>query len=107
MDSELFLSLAVSLALTLLIELAFAFVMRVKGRDLLVVLLANCLTNPPVVLLHHLLGGTVLIIAVLEVSAVLVEWGCYRAATDIKRPLLFSLTANAISYGLGLVIQMF
>lgn len=49
----LFLSLAVSLGLTLALELAFALIWRVERSDLPAVALANLLTNPVVVLCHH------------------------------------------------------
>ncbi len=48
------LELALSLGLTLLLEGTFVLVWGVRGRDLLLVLLANVLTNPAVVLLHKL-----------------------------------------------------
>ncbi len=108
MGNEIFLSLAVSLGLTLLIELLFA---RLCGvREFLVVLLCNCLTNPPVVLLSHLAAvytplPTLAVQLVLEIAAVLVEALCYReCAGHIKRPFLFSLGANAVSYLSGLVL---
>ncbi|MBE6954363.1 MAG: hypothetical protein E7449_00440 [Ruminococcaceae bacterium] len=111
MGSDLLLSLLVSLLLTLLIELCFARLRGVRGRDLLVVTLCNCLTNPPVVLLHSFarMNGElpmVPVVIVLEVAAVLIEWRCYKAASSVKKPFWFSLQANALSYFLGLVLQM-
>ena len=51
-------SLAVSLALTLILEGLLALLWGVKGRwDWLLLLLVNVVTNPIVVSLHHLLGG--------------------------------------------------
>lgn len=111
MEYKLLLSLAVSLALTLLIELAFALLRRIRGRALAVVVLSNCLTNPPVVLLHALVKAhtslpVLPVVIVLECAAILVEWRCYSAATDIPKPFLFSLQANALSYLLGCLIQL-
>ena len=40
-------------------------------------------------------------------AAVVTEWLIYRSATDAKRPFLVSLTANAASYGAGLLIAAF
>ncbi len=106
-------SLAVSLALTLALELGFALVWGLRGRrELAVVALVNCLTNPPVVLLHHTavstLGwGNVPVTAALELAAVLVEWRCYKACSEqLKRPLLFAVLANAFSYGAGRIISL-
>ena len=111
LGSDLLLSLLVSLLLTLAIELSFALMRGVRGRDLLSVLLCNCLTNPPVVLLHSFakVNGRipmVLVVIILEVAAILVEWWCYKAASSVKKPFWFSLQANALSYFLGLVLQM-
>ena len=53
-------SLAVSLALTLILEGLLALLWGVKDRwDWLLLLLVNVVTNPTVVSLHHLLGGLV------------------------------------------------
>lgn len=111
MGNDLLLSLLISLLLTLVIELLFALLRGVRGWDLLTVLLCNCLTNPPVVLLHSFakMNGhipMVPVVIVLEVAAVLAEWWCYKTASCVKKPFWFSLQANALSYFLGLVLQM-
>lgn len=111
MGNDLLLSLLISLLLTLAIELSYALLRGIKGRNLLVVLLCNCLTNPPVVLLHSMarMNGHIPmapVVIVLEVAAILVEWWCYKSASCVKKPFWFSLQANALSYFLGLVLQM-
>ena len=64
--------LAVSLLLTLLLEEGFALLWGLRGRrELTLVALVNCLTNPTVVLLYHTAVGLrhwspVLAAAVLE-----------------------------------------
>ena len=105
--------LAVSLLLTLLFEELFALVWGVRGRrELGLVALVNCLTNPPVVLLYYTAAGFwrwnwVLVTVVLEISAVLVEWLCYRAYSEqVKKPFLFALLSNLFSYGAGCVINL-
>lgn len=105
--------LAVSLALTILLEEGFALVWGLRGwRELSLVLLVNCLTNPPVVLFYHTAVGALgwnraIVTVVLESAAVLVEWFCYKNCSEqIKRPFLFALTANAFSYGVGCVINL-
>lgn len=106
---ELFLSLAVSLGLTLALELAFALVWRVERSDLPAVALANLLTNPIVVLCHHgaawyfpnyLLAATL----ALELWAVGTEGLIYRRRSQISRPWAFSLCANAVSFLSGLLL---
>lgn len=104
--------LAVSLALTLALEEGFALAWGLRGRrELGLVALASCLTNPPAVLLYHTavrLWGwePVIAAAALECGAVLAEWRCYRAFSEqIRRPFWFSLAANAVSYGVGCLLN--
>jgi len=105
--------MAVSLLLTLLLEGLFALAWGLRSRrELTIVALVNILTNPAVVLTYHtcvgLFGWSALIVtAALECAAVIVEWICYRACSEVlKRPLLFALLANAFSYGVGCVINL-
>ena len=57
MGTEIFLSLGVSLLLTLVIEGFVALIWGLRRRDTYyVLLLCNCLTNPAVVYLHRLLS---------------------------------------------------
>lgn len=104
--------LAVSLALTLVMEGAFALAWGLRGRrELGLVALMNCLTNPPAVLFYHtavpLWGWDPLAAAALaECAAVLVEWRCCRTfSRHIRHPFWFSLAANAVSYGAGCLIN--
>ena len=106
--------LGVSLVLTLVLEEGFALAWGLRGRrELALVALVNCLTNPPVVLLYHTavwLAGwnPLLVTAVLESAAVLVEWRCYRAYSEqVKRPFVFSLLINLFSYSAGCIINLF
>ena len=105
--------LAVSLLLTLIFEEGFALVWGLRGkRELGLVALVNCLTNPPVVLLYYTATSlwhwnAIPVTLVLEAAAVIVEWRCYRAFSDqVKRPLLFALLVNLFSYGAGCVINL-
>lgn len=101
-------SLVISLALTLVLELILALIWGARGwRDILIVLLVNFMTNPPVVLTHNLikLETPVVFTVILEVIVVALEGLCYKLCTrTIKRPLLFSLAANAFSYLSGLLL---
>lgn len=103
--------LAISLALTLALEEGFALAWGLRGRrELGLTALVNCLTNPPAVLLYHSAAGLCppLAAAVLEGAVVLAEWRCYRAFSEqVRRPFLFSLAANAFSYGMGRLINQF
>ena len=106
--------LLTALGLTLALELAFALLWGVKGRrDLILVVLVNVLTNPPVNLLFHLLADlrslpALPVLITLEVSAVAVEWLYYRKTDNgIHHPLPFSLCANGFSYCAGHLLQLF
>ncbi|HIS21755.1 MAG TPA: hypothetical protein IAB43_12360 [Candidatus Spyradocola merdavium] len=98
--------LLLSLALTLLLEGAFARLCRVRGRrNACLVLLVNLLTNPPVALVGNLFPFWPVHLA-LEAAAVLVEGAIYaRLAEGLRRPLLFSLGANAFSYLTGAALR--
>ena len=98
-----------ALLLTLLIEIPVCLLMGMRKKELLIVLLVNVMTNPAVNVLY-LLGTAYtplpafVIVAVLEVSAVIAEWIVYRLLTDVKRPFLVSLVANTVSCGTGLLL---
>lgn len=98
-----FSAFAVSLCLTLLLELPVAYAWGLRSRhNLTVAVLVNVLTNPAVVLLHAL-GIPIL---PLEAAAIAVEGFCYRhCGEDVRRPYLLSLCANCISYGTGLALN--
>lgn len=102
---------ALSLALTLVLELAVAGVCRVRRRDMLLVVLVNVLTNPAVVYLDMvcaalLPNGRDLWQIPLEAAAIAAEGWCYaRFAHDIRRPWLLASVANIFSYTCGLLLQ--
>lgn len=105
-------AMGLSLFLTIVLELAFALAVGIRGKALIVNILVNILTNPLVTSIYYFCkyglalpsGIMTAITAVLEISAVLAEWRIYKACTDIKRPLLFSLAANCFSYFMGLLL---
>lgn len=105
------LALGVSLGLTLLFEGLFALLWGLRGRDLTLCMLVNLLTNPPLVFLvlcwrQFGPGPGWLPVPLLEAAAVLAEGHIYRRDGEhIRRPLLFSLCANALSYSLGLLVN--
>ena len=113
MERALLISLAISLALTLVLESGFFLLVGKRNKkDLLLVALVNVLTNPAVVLIYWLAVAyagynRIIIIAVLEVLAVLTEGYMYKKhGQEFKRPYCFSLFANMFSYGTGLLLQM-
>lgn len=99
---------AIALVLTIIIELSFALLVKIRNKtDLLIVILAQIITNPLVVLIsnwcffHTQLQPLIYQIP-LEILAILAEWKIYQKFTKtITRPFLFALTANLISYMIG------
>ena len=101
--------LVFALLLTEALEVPVCLLFGLRRKDLLIVLLANLLTNPAVNVLYLLSVlytplPRVLVIAVLEVSAIVTEWLIYRSLTEAKHPFWMSLVANAVSYGVGLLL---
>ena len=95
------LALGVSLGLTLVLELAFALLCHKRGRALLFTALVNVLTNPVVVLAVRMWAAPVWL---MEALAVLTEGFLYDKSREFSHPYLFSLAANALSFGLGLAL---
>ena len=111
--SGILISLAASLALTLTAELLLAVLLKVRsGMDLLVIALANILTNPAVNYCanwtFYLFGMnsayTILIILSLEAAAILIEFLIYRKLLSYDRigKLKLSLLLNGASFLTGL-----
>ncbi len=100
-----------SLGLTLVLEGVLALLWRVRGRDLGLFVLVNLLTNPAVVYLHLLFSTLFFGVPVLtwqlplECAVVAVEGGLYaRLGHAVRRPRLFALLANGVSYSAGLIL---
>ena len=91
---------ALCLGLTLLIELPIAYLWGLRGRELVTVLVANVMTNPLAVALN--LCGIPQV--PIELGVVLVEGCAYRLHFD-KRPLSLAIVSNAVSWGIGLVLN--
>lgn len=112
MTVKIIAAMGISLGLTILLELLFALLAGVRGNGLKVNVLCNILTNPLVTSIYYFckyglmlnVGAMTIITAALEIAAVITEWRVYKACTDIKKPLLFSIGANCFSYFTGLFL---
>lgn len=97
-------SLALSLALTLLVEVPIAHSRRIPLK---IAVCANVLTNPMVVLLFHWAKycdlPLVWVTLLLESTAVAAEGYLYR--DYLKNPWRLSLFVNGLSFASGLVFQ--
>ena len=107
--------MGIALLLTIFLEGLFGAVWGVKGgRNYIIMLLANLLTNPLVNAIHIYFAyelrldglAMAIITALLEIAAVTVEWLVYKSRTDIKKPFLFSLCANCFSFLCGILINL-
>ena len=104
-------TLVVSLALTLAVELPLLCAFGLRGKELVIGVLVNVMTNPPVVFAYNLLCAFTEIpraasLAVLETAAFLAEGAVFKAGTELKRPFLVSLAVNGISFSAGLMISL-
>jgi hypothetical protein len=114
MSQALLYALAFSLILTLALETGFFLLTGKRNKkDLLLVILVNIITNPPVVLLYWLSvfytswNGAIVKIP-LELFAVLAEGYYYKKyGQDFQRPYAFSFAANRFSFWIGVLLQQF
>ena len=105
------LTMVVCLSLTIIIETLLAFIIGVRKKDLIFVVLAQVVTNPIVVTVPYLIfikfsyKNYLISIYVLEVLAFLVEGLIYSKSLRNKKinPFLLSLILNVCSYGFGLL----
>ena len=89
------------LGLTLAIELPIAFLWGLRGRELVAVAVANVMTNPLAVALH--LWGIPQI--PIELGVGRAEGAAYSLHFE-KRPMLLALFSNAVSWGIGLLLNL-
>ena len=122
MNLAILFSLALSLFLTIVLELGFfilvgklfsgtLFTGKREKKDYLLVVLVNVLTNPLVVLSYWLTvlytnWPAPLVLIPLELFAILAEGFYYKKYGAFSRPYLFSTAANVFSFGTGLLIQL-
>lgn len=103
--------MVISLLLTIVLELSAAAVVGLRGRNLVLTIIVNILTNPIVTASFYILSGMtelpeVPIKAFLEISAIAAEWLIYRKHDEkIKYPLLLSVGLNGFSFFSGMLIN--
>ena len=103
-----------AICLTLAVEVPLAALLRVRGWDLVLIGLINCVTNPLVNLIYAwaLLSFPresplpYVVLAALELAALFGEGLAFRLTLRFCRfhPLLLSLILNAASFTAGLLI---
>lgn len=108
------LSLLISLFLTIIIELTVSFIIGIRNKDdMKVVILVNICTNPIVVYIANCLmlftndfiynSG----VAILEILVVMVEFVLYKKYLKFDKvsPFAISLINNVISFSIGVIIN--
>lgn len=109
--AELACSIGLSLFLTVALELTAALAAGFRsGRDLLLIVMVNVVTNPVVVLSYHTVSmhtcfNISATIICLEAWAILTEAWYYSKYGGFAQPLLFSVFVNLFSYGMGTVLN--
>lgn len=102
-----------SYLITLVIELPIGLLWKLRDpKDLLLLVCVNTMTNPPVVLLSFFfsismpLDQSRFCLLILEVMVFIVEAKMYESwFPEIRRPWLYSLTANCASFFGGILIS--
>ena len=107
-------SMAVSLLLTIVIEISISFIIGIRdNEDLKVVFFFNVLTNPVVVYIANcvkLLNSNVIFniaVFIMEILVIIVEFIIYKRFLEYqkKSPLFVSSINNIISFSLGVIIS--
>ena len=109
---EVFLTFAICLLLTIVLEEGTALIIGIrKGFDLIVILFVNILTNPIVVFSGLMFEAfttvpRALYLTVLELAAYITEALIYRKLlyTEKPSPFILSLVLNSVSFFLGTTI---
>ena len=116
-DTWIFPVMGISLTLTITIECLTALLWGArKPLPFLLTAAVNLLTNPAVVAAYYLIGSEIngetsswfmaAATVLLDAAAICLEAVCYQwADRKLRRPWLFSLTANMASYWIGKGIQ--
>ena len=108
------LSLLISLFLTIIIELTVSFIIGIRNKDdIKVVILVNICTNPIVVYIANCLMLFTndfiynIGVAILEMLVVMVEFVLYKKYLKFDKvsPFAISLINNVISFSIGVVIN--
>lgn len=114
MGGWIFSALAISLSVTLILELGFSAVAGLRGRSLQLVALVNLLTNPAIVYLFFFLSAytevpRLLLLLSLEGLAIWAEGFCFARYGKgmFSHPYRFSLLVNLFSYTVGSALHFF
>lgn len=104
--------LFICFTITYMLEAGFAFITgKSSKKAMLIIFLANIITNPAANLVYWIAGrhfNKITVIFVIETFVVLAEWRCYSGFKhEFTNPARFSFIANVISYVAGSIILLF
>jgi len=108
-------SLVISLILTLIIEIATSFIIGIRNKDdIEIVIVANIITNPVVVFVTNCilaLNNMIvynIVVAFMEILAVIIEAILYKDLLKYKdkSPWLISIFNNVVSFSIGVIINI-
>lgn len=108
-------TMAICLGCTIIIELIVAFILGLRKKDLVYVILVNIMTNPLVtsismyVFVIYGLKYKRISMLFLELIALLSEAYVYKKTLNFKKinPFIISLLLNMSSYIFGLIFNLF
>lgn len=98
---------AVSLLLTLILELPIAYCFGIRGRKgIALVILVNILTNPAAVLLCRLGAPQLAVeLGVAAVEAAVYLWFSHDEGWKIPHPIWMAVVCNMVSWLTGMLLQ--
>ncbi|MDF2905604.1 MAG: hypothetical protein K0R34_925 [Herbinix sp.] len=113
MGLELLYSLGSSLLLTLILEVCFSLICRIRDKkDIGLLILVNILTNPFVVMSYYLVIhysniNRIVVVIILELLAILTEGYYYKTyGKTFRHPMIFALGANLFSFCIGQMLNI-
>lgn len=105
----LLLSLGISLVMTVVIEFLLSLLWGLRGRDLILVVLMNGMTNPVAVFSYIVLQERIPslgLVVIIELLVTVAEGICCQTrGENIQHPWRFAAVLNLCSYTIGEIIQ--
>ena len=109
-------SLLSSLTKTLMIELIISIILGIKNKDdIKVIICANIITNPVIVYITNciMFSNNMILyfysVIILEIVVFIVEFIVYKKYLKFNKisPIIISLVNNILSFGIGVIINIF
>ena len=103
------------LLLTIILEVSLSFLLGLRKKDIIYVVLVNVLTNPILNVVNvyctilYLKNGYIISLVILEILAFIIEGLIYKKVLTYKKikPMILSLILNVFSFGIGYIINIY